>query len=204
MLGADCCSLQRIYLFQCFRQGRLAWRDGSAVSYALHQDKLGDVLGVWLREQLGPSRAIPPLFTLVAARNEWLRVRVEAYSRFVRRLAACSPVSSFRPLATWALGRLGLNSAAFKPCHDLVLLHPLLLMARTGTRLSLFARRALADRLGGPSRGFVASFLHPRRRRSRRVRRRRWLSEGAVLLLLVGNSPARRSTTMRPVPQRCA
>lgn len=41
-----------IYYFNAAAKNGAAWRDGSAVHYALHQDKLVTWFGVWMREHL--------------------------------------------------------------------------------------------------------------------------------------------------------
>lgn len=47
--------LALIYLFNVLHKTGASWREGSAVHYTLHQDRLVTALGVWLRENLSPE-----------------------------------------------------------------------------------------------------------------------------------------------------
>ena len=59
-VGAVIFQLAFIYLFNAVHKGGLTWRDGSAVHYTLHLDRLATWFAVWLRDRLppGPARAL--------------------------------------------------------------------------------------------------------------------------------------------------
>ncbi|HEY3500163.1 MAG TPA: HTTM domain-containing protein, partial [Polyangiaceae bacterium] len=59
-----------IYFFNAISKDGTAWRNGEAVHYALHLDKLVTWPGVWMREQLSP--AVLATFTHAVLATEWL------------------------------------------------------------------------------------------------------------------------------------
>jgi hypothetical protein len=99
-----------IYFFNAISKGGTAWRDGSAVHYALHQDKLVTGIGVWMREQL----PVPVLRVLTRATlaTEWtgfLLIITPVFVRQSRLLAVC-----VMPLLHLGFA-LGLNLGGFSP-----------------------------------------------------------------------------------------
>ncbi len=148
-----------IYYFNAASKSGAAWRDGSAVHYALHQDKLVTGAGVWMREHL-PAGVIRGLTWGVLA-TEWsafvLILSPQAWAQS-RLLAVCV-------LPALHLGfALGLNLGGFTPA--MMSFYPLLLTAghwdalerRFGSRTrALWSRvehglRAFFDRLAVPGR----------------------------------------------------
>jgi hypothetical protein len=112
-----------IYLFNAASKNGVAWRDGSAVHYALHQDKLVTWLGVWMREHLpGPALQVLTRATLA---TEWLGFLLLITPVFVQRarlLAVC-----LMPLLHFGFA-LGLNLGGFSPA--MMSFFPLLLTAQ--------------------------------------------------------------------------
>src|SRR6478609_549187 len=109
-----------IYLFNASSKVGAAWQDGSAVYYALHQDKLVTWLGVWMRERL-PISTLRALtwFTLA---TEWLGFTLIISPLFVRQtrlLAVC-----VMPILHLGFA-LGLNVGGFSPA--MISFYPLLL-----------------------------------------------------------------------------
>lgn len=173
-----------IYYFNAAAKSGAAWRDGSAVHYALHQDKLVTWAGVWMREHL-PLEAIHALSWSTLA-TEWLGfalIITPAYVRQARLLAVCLMPSLHLGFA------LGLNLGSFSPA--MMSFFPLLLMTehwdalerRFGARLMPFAHR-LQLRLRPCLRwaGVPAPAEPPSLARAHSWR---WLSEGAVAILLL-------------------
>lgn len=168
-----------IYFFNAISKNGTAWRDGSAVHYALHQDKLVTWLGVWMREQL----PVPALRWLTRATltTEWLGFALIITPVFVRQarlVAVC-----VMPLLHLGFA-LGLNLGGFSPA--MMSFFALLLTAehwdalarRFGARLQpvsgAFARVAgMLLRGRTPTPVIQPSFV------------RRALTEGAVALLIV-------------------
>lgn len=111
-----------IYYFNAASKGGTAWRDGSAVHYALHQDKLVTWAGVWLREHL-PSELVRGLTWGVLA-TEWtgfVLLLSPVSWRQSRLVAVCL-------MPTLHLGfALGLNLGGFSPA--MMSFYPLLLTA---------------------------------------------------------------------------
>ena len=125
-----------IYLFNASSKTGLAWRDGSAVHYALHQDKLVTSLGVWMREHLSVSTLRALTWSTLA--TEWLGFALLITPFFVKQarlLAVCIMPALHLGFA------LGLNVGGFSPA--MISFYPLLLGAehwswlsrRWGTRL---------------------------------------------------------------------
>src|SRR5690606_30511155 len=101
------------------KQGK-AWIDGTAVHYALHQDKLVTSLGVWMREHL-PIEAIQTL-TWGTLAIEWLGFVLVISPLCVvraRLLAVC-----LLPPLHLAFA-LGLHVGSFSPA--MIAFYPLLL-----------------------------------------------------------------------------
>ncbi len=166
-----------IYLFNASSKSGAAWRDGSAVYYALHQDKLVTWVGVWMREHLSMSAMHALTWSTLA--TEWCGfalIITPVFARQARLLAVC--VMPFLHLGF----ALGLNLGGFSPA--MISFYPLLLTAQHWQGLS---------RRFGPRVRPIAAALEQRVRpwlRSRALPRSasiipRWLGEGAVLLILL-------------------
>jgi len=173
-----------IYYFNAAAKTGAAWRDGSAVHYALHQDKLVTWFGVWMREHL-PVSALHAL-TWSTLTTEWLGFVLIVSPVFVRQarlLAVCLMPALHLGFA------LGLNLGSFSPA--MISFFPLLLTTehwdglarRFGARAApLLARlerllRPCVSWLGVPAPSPPASLA--------RALVLRWASEGAVALLLL-------------------
>jgi len=118
-----------IYLLNAASKNGAAWRDGSAVHYALHQDKLVTWIGVWMREHL-PERALRWLTWSVLG-TEWLGfvlIITPLFARRARLVAAC-----LMPLLHAGFA-LGLNLGGFSPA--MISFYPLLLSAEHWDALS--------------------------------------------------------------------
>jgi Vitamin K-dependent gamma-carboxylase len=172
-----------IYYFNAAAKSGTAWRDGSAVHYALHQDKLVTWAGVWMREHL-PVVAIHAL-TWSTLATEWLGfalIITPVRVRQARLLAVCLMPCLHLGFA------LGLNLGSFSPA--MMSFFPLLLSAehwdmlgrRFGPRLSPLCRklelgvRPWLSRLG---------LQAPPPVNAQRAKAFRWVSEGAVAVLLL-------------------
>ena len=167
-----------IYLFNASAKSGLAWRDGSAVYYALNQDKLVTWLGVWMREHLSVSAVRALTWSTLA--TEWLGFALIITPVFVqqaRLLAVCI-------LPVLHLGfALGLNLGGFSPA--MMSFYPLLLTAQHWQWLS---------RRFGPRVSPIAAALEQHVRRWFPLRPpasvsasalRRCLREGAVAVILL-------------------
>lgn len=168
-----------IYLFNAASKSGTAWWDGSAVHYALHQDKMVTWLGVWMRENL-PFPALRAL-TWSTLATEWLGFALIISPVFVKQarlLAVC-----LMPLLHLGFA-LGLNLGGFSPA--MMSFYPLLLATehwdaacrRGGARL-----RALRARLERRWEELPSWFLPPPlvpRPMALRV-----AGEGATLFLLL-------------------
>jgi hypothetical protein len=118
-----------IYLFNAAAKDGPGWRDGTAVYYALHQDKLVTAFGVWMREHL-PLSVIAGL-TRATLATEWLGFALIISPLFVhqaRLLAVC-----IMPVLHLGFA-LGLNLGGFSPA--MMSFYPLLLTARHWNWLS--------------------------------------------------------------------
>lgn len=168
-----------IYFFNAVSKNGAAWQDGSAVHYALHQDKLVTWLGVWMREQL-PVPFIRAL-TWSTLATEWLGFALilsPVLVRQARLLAVCLMPALHAGFA------LGLNLGGFSPA--MIAFFPLLLTAehweglsrRFGQRWSSLGARLeprllpLGSRLPLFEPGIRAGFS-------------RWLMEAGVVVLLL-------------------
>ena len=168
-----------IYLFNASSKGGLAWRDGSAVYYALHQDKLVTWLGVWMREHL--SIGTLRVLTWSTLATEWVGFALIITPVCVsqaRLLAVCI-------LPALHLGfALGLNVGGFSPA--MISFYPLLLGAehwqwlskRFGARVAPLRAKLerklrpwLSERASSSSNS--VSFVQ------------RWVGEGAILVVLL-------------------
>lgn len=137
-----------IYFFNAASKGGVAWRDGTAVHYALHQDKLVTPIGVWMRETL-PLDVIKGL-TWGTLATEWIGcilIITPFSSRQARGLAVCLMPPLHLGFA------LGLNLGGFSPA--MMSFFPLLLTAQhweklegwLGERVRPLAERAHAASL---------------------------------------------------------
>lgn len=168
-----------IYYFNAASKHGVAWRDGTAVHYALHQDRLVTWLGVWMREHL----SVPVLHVLTRSVliTEWagFALIITPIATQPARLAAVIVM----PLLHLGFA-LGLNLGGFSPA--MASFYPLLLGAkhwdelerRVGTRAAVltskmeaFVRRHVSPASAPPPP--EASAL------------RRWSVEAAMALLLV-------------------
>jgi hypothetical protein len=167
-----------IYLFNASSKNGAAWRDGSAVYYALHQDKLVTWLGVWMREHL--SIATLRALTWSTLTTEWLGFALIISPVFVpkaRLLAIC-----IMPVLHLGFA-LGLNVGGFSPA--MISFYALLLRPehwhwlsrRFGARwrvvdaeLERRAHRLLGARPAPPAPTWGNN---------------RWLAEGATLVVLL-------------------
>jgi hypothetical protein len=167
-----------IYLFNASSKTGQAWQDGSAVYYALHQDKLVTWVGVWMREHLSISTL--RMLTWSTLATEWLGfslIITPFCVKEARLVAIC-----VMPALHFGFA-LGLNVGGFSPA--MMSFYPLLLRSehwqwlsrRFGARLrpthekwqstalSWFgARPAPAAQLSGVNR---------------------WVAEGATLIVLL-------------------
>jgi hypothetical protein len=115
--------LATIYLLNAASKSGQAWREGTAVHYALHQDKFVTWLGVWMRERL----PLPWLryLTWSVLTTEWIGFWLIITPLFVKQarlLAIC-----VMPLLHVGFA-LGLNLGAFSPA--MVAFYPLLLTSQ--------------------------------------------------------------------------
>jgi hypothetical protein len=167
-----------IYLLNAASKVGAAWHDGSAVYYALHQDKLVTWLGVWMREHLSISTLRALTWSTLA--TEWLGFALiisPVLVRQARLLAVCI-------LPTLHLGfALGLNLGSFSPA--MISFYPLLLRPEHWQWLSRrYAARVqpLHDKL----HRWAHSIFDPRPPPSKAAfALNRWLGEGAILLVLL-------------------
>jgi hypothetical protein len=167
-----------IYLFNASSKNGQAWQDGSAVHYALHQDKLVTSLGVWMREHLSVSTL--RMLTWSTLATEWLGfalIITPLCVKQARLVAICIMPALHLGFA------LGLNVGGFSPA--MISFYPLLLGAEHWQWLS--------RRFGARFRAIDAE-LERRLRPWLRARPavlvpapgiRRWLGEGAILVVLL-------------------
>lgn len=165
-----------VYLFNASAKSGPAWHDGSAVHYALHQDKLVAWTGVWMREHL-PVQAIRWLTwsTLGTEWVAWLLIITPVFVVPARALAVC--VLPLMHLG-FALGlNLGGFSAAMMAFYALLLMpeHWNVLERVLGPRV-----RPLAEAVEARVRRFVRP-----RATERSSEWRRALGEAAIGLLLI-------------------
>jgi hypothetical protein len=166
-----------IYLFNASAKSGVAWQDGSAVYYALHQDKLVTWLGVWMREHLSISAFHTLTWSTLA--TEWLGFALIITPVFVRQarlLAVCL-------MPTLHLGfALGLNLGGFSPA--MISFYPLLLTAEHWQGLS--RRFGLRVRpICAALERHVRPWLRSRPPAVPISGIRRWLGEGAVVVILL-------------------
>ncbi len=168
-----------IYLFNASAKSGHAWRDGTAVHYALHQDKLVTGAGVWMREHLplGMLRTLT-WSTLAAEWTAFLLIITPVLSREARGFAVCTMPFLHLGFA------IGLNLGGFSPA--MMAYYPILLAAdhwewierRFGARARLVAKKL--ERVFEPVLKRVTA---PRPAKPNKVLH--WLTEGALVLLLV-------------------
>ena len=83
------CQLAFIYFFNAVHKGGTSWREGSAVHYAIHLDRLATPFAVWLRHAMSPGVARALTWTTLSI--EWalpLLLLAPFDVRRCRRLAA--------------------------------------------------------------------------------------------------------------------
>jgi hypothetical protein len=77
-----------IYLFNAIHKGGLTWRDGSAVHYVLHLDRLVTGFGLWLRGWMPPGLARALTWTSLGIEGALPALLLSPFAvRFGRRLA---------------------------------------------------------------------------------------------------------------------
>lgn len=167
-----------IYLFNASSKVGEAWRDGSAVYYALHQDKLVTCVGVWMREHLSISTLRALTWSTLA--TEWLGFALIISPIFVREarlLAVCIMPSLHLGFA------LGLNVGGFSPA--MISFYPLLLRPEHWQWLSRrYAPRVrpLRDKLQAWGQDWL-DLRAPRSAPGPVLNR--WLGEGAISIVLL-------------------
>jgi len=167
-----------IYYFNAASKSGTAWRDGTAVHYALHQDRLVTWVGVWLREHL--SLPVLKVMTRSVLMTEWLGfvLIITPIARpQARLLAVC-----LMPLLHLGFA-FGLNLGGFSPA--MMAFYPLLLTSehwdaltrRFGARVRGLSSKveSLACRFVAPAPAVTA----------RQDPVWRWLIEGATVLVLI-------------------
>ncbi|HKO49083.1 MAG TPA: hypothetical protein VJV79_15230 [Polyangiaceae bacterium] len=167
-----------IYFFNASSKVGPAWRDGSAVYYALHQDKLVTWLGVWMREHLSISTL--RMLTWSTLATEWLGfalIITPVFVREARLLAVCIMPSLHLGFA------LGINVGGFSPA--MISFFPLLLRSEHWQWLS----RRFGERvrpIAATIERRVQPWLRPRPTALEPASRaRRWLGEGAIFVVLL-------------------
>jgi hypothetical protein len=165
-----------VYLFNASAKTGPAWRDGSAVYYALHQDKLVTLAGVWMREHL-PMQVIRWLTwsTLTTEWAAWALIITPFFVRPARAVAVC--VLPLLHLA-FAIGlNLGGFSLAMMAFYSLLLMpeHWAWLSRRFGERVAPFAIRL---------EQWLSRRLLPRAQ-VQMTALQRGVSESAMVLLLI-------------------
>jgi hypothetical protein len=168
-----------IYFFNAISKNGLAWRDGSAVHYALHQDKLVTWLGVWMREHLSPD--VLRSLTWGTLATEWVGcvlILTPIFVKQARALAVC-----IMPLLHLGFAA-GLNLGGFSPA--MMSFFPLLLGAAHWEFLARLCGPRLQRRVSAVERGarwVTARLGAPAVRKPSLLG---WLAlEGAMLMLLV-------------------
>ncbi len=165
-----------VYLFNASAKTGAAWHDGSAVHYALHQDKLVTWAGVWMREHLS-VQALRWLTwsTLATEWVAWTLIITPIFVREARAVAVC-----VLPLLHLGFA-LGLNLGGFSLA--MMSFYALLLMPEHWRVLSrLFGARVRP--LAVALEQWLRRWLEPRALLPL-GRVRRTLGEGATLLLIL-------------------
>ena len=175
-----------IYFFNAVSKNGEAWRDGTAVHYALHQDKYVTALGVLMREQL-PVEALRVL-TWSVLTTEWLGCVLILNPLRIHHTRALAVV--LLPLLHLGFA-LGLNLGAFSPA--MMAFYPLLLTdahwrwlerRRVVARVRVFALQA-AERLARLSPHTLRAQAEAAFVSARRAPARRWLGELAAAAVLL-------------------
>ncbi len=112
-----------IYFFNAVHKSGSIWRDGGAIHYVLHQDRIVTTLGLWLREHL--PGFLSPLFseaTLVVEYAAPFLLLAPVFTVWARRLAIVSLVGLHVGIAL--LMNVGLFSSA------MICFYPLFLTAQ--------------------------------------------------------------------------
>lgn len=140
-----------VYFFNAISKQGPSWKDGVAVHYALHQDKLVTGVGLWMRQEL-PLDAIKAL-TWGTLTVEWVGFALILTPFFIHAARAIAVV--MLPLLHLGFAcalHLGNFSWAMMSFYPLLLTHVHWdRLARVGERLG----PALARRLPSPPRGVV-------------------------------------------------
>jgi hypothetical protein len=168
-----------IYFMNAAAKSGQAWRDGSAVHYALHQDKLVTWAGVWMREHLSPSMFHALTWSVLT--TEWLGVILILTPIYVRELRWMAVIIMPALHTGFALGlNLGGFSLAMLAFYPLLLGHEHwdVLERRFGARLG-----PLCQKLEDAVRRLPAYAL-PRVTKAPSFALRT-LGESATLLLLI-------------------
>ncbi len=168
-----------IYFFNASAKSGHSWRDGTAVHWALHQDKLVTSAGVWMREHVSlPVVRALTWSTLAAEWSGFFLIITPVFTRQARAIAVC--VMPFLHLGF----AIGLNLGGFSPA--MMSFYPLLLAAEHWDWLEKrFGARASALRVK-LERRFEPLLSHVRAPRPIRPSKlRHWLVEAAFVLLLL-------------------
>jgi len=181
-----------IYLFNASSKTGDAWRDGSAVYYALHQDKLVTWVGVWMREHLSISSL--RFLTRSTLATEWLGfalIITPLWVKEARLLAIC-----VMPLLHLGFA-VGLNVGGFSPA--MISFYPLLLLPEHWEWLSRRFGARLAPRRAKLQETALRWF-GPRSQPAPMATVNRWALEAGTLVVLIAiASEALNDNT--PVPQ---
>ncbi|HEX2671333.1 MAG TPA: hypothetical protein VHM25_10705 [Polyangiaceae bacterium] len=166
-----------VYLFNASSKTGQAWQDGSAVYYALHQDKLVTWIGVWMREHLSISTL--RMLTWSTLATEWLGfslIITPFCVKEARLLAICIMPALHLGFA------LGLNVGGFSPA--MMSFYPLLLRPEHWQWLSRrFGARLQPTREKWRSAALL--WFGPRPAPAAPAPVNRWALEGATLIVLL-------------------
>ena len=166
-----------IYLFNATSKNGPAWRDGTAVYYALHQDKLVTWIGVWMREHLSIS---------VLRALTWSTLAIEGFAFALIITPVC--VVEARLLAVCLLPplhfafALGLNLGGFTPA--MMSFYPLLLRREHWEWLSR-RYRARVEPLHAALQREALKWFEPRPLPEPITGTNRWIIESAIALVFV-------------------
>jgi len=146
-----------IYLFNAASKNGQAWRDGTAIHYALHQDKFVTWFGVWMRERI-PSALLAQLGRAVIATEwlGWILILTPVYRQQARLIAVC-----VMPLLHLGFA-LGLNLGGFSVA--MMSFYPLLLTSQhwdAASRRFGSLVRPKSDRVEALARRLLSKFRYP-------------------------------------------
>jgi hypothetical protein len=171
-----------IYLFNASSKVGAAWRDGTAVHYALHQDKLVTWAGVWMREHLSVAQVHALTWSTLA--TEWLGfvlIITPIFVREARLIAVC-----LMPLLHVGFA-LGLNLGGFSPA--MMSFYALLLTAEHWDGMSRRFGKWVRP-IGAAVERAVRPWLDARPRMALPVVQRVLIEAGVVVLLIAIASEA--------------